>query len=73
MTEDRMLQEAINAIDNGQLSRARDLLTRLLRQDQSNTAYWLYMSAVVETEKERTFCLENDLKYDPGNKTGVQG
>jgi tetratricopeptide (TPR) repeat protein len=73
MTEDRMLQEAVKAIDNGQLSRARDLLTRLLRQDQSNTAYWLYMSAVVETKKERTFCLENVLKYDPGNKTAVQG
>jgi tetratricopeptide (TPR) repeat protein len=73
MTEDRMLQEAIKAIDNGQLARARDLLTRLLRQDQSNTDYWLYMSAVVETEKERTFCLENVLKYDPESKTAVQG
>jgi tetratricopeptide (TPR) repeat protein len=73
MSEDRMLQEAIKAIDKGQLSRARDLLTRLLRQDQSNVAYWLYMSAVVETSKERTFCLENALKYDPGNQTAVQG
>lgn len=73
MSEDRMLQEAIKAIDNGQLARARDLLTRLLRQDQSNTDYWLHMSAVVETAKERTFCLENVLKYDPGNKTAVQG
>lgn len=73
MTEDRMLNEAVKAIDQGQLSRARDLLTRLLRQDQSNVAYWLYMSAVVETQKERTFCLENVLKYDPGNATATQG
>lgn len=73
MTENRMLNEAVKAIENGQLSRARDLLTRLLRQDQSNVAYWLYMSAVVETEKERTFCLENVLRYDPSNKTAAQG
>ncbi|MEN8240431.1 MAG: tetratricopeptide repeat protein [Chloroflexota bacterium] len=73
MSDDRMLQEAIKAIELGQLSKARDLLTRLLRVDQSNVNYWLYLSAVVETHKERTFCLENVLKYDPGNKTAVQG
>ena len=73
MSDDRMLQEAIKAIDSGQLSKARDLLTRLLRVDQANVNYWLYLSAVVETHKERIFCLENVLKYDPGNKTAVQG
>jgi len=73
MTEDRILQEAIKAIENGQRERARDLLTRLLRQDQSEPAYWLYMSAVVDTQKERIFCLENVLKYDPQNETALQG
>jgi tetratricopeptide (TPR) repeat protein len=73
MSDDRMLQEAIKAIESGQLAKARDLLTRLLRVDQGNVNYWLYLSAVVETHKERTFCLENVLKYDPGNKTATQG
>jgi tetratricopeptide (TPR) repeat protein len=73
MTEDRILQEAIKAIENGQRERARDLLTRLLRQDQSEPSYWLYMSAVVDTQKERIFCLENVLKYDPQNETALQG
>lgn len=73
MSEDRILQEAISAIENGQRSRARDLLTRLLRQDQTRADYWLYMSAVVDSHKERTFCLENALKYDPENQAARQG
>ena len=73
MADDRILQEAISAIENGQKARARDLLTRLLRQDQGKVDYWLYMSAVVDTAKERIFCLENALKYDPENETAMRG
>ncbi|HKJ27331.1 MAG TPA: hypothetical protein VJ965_06820, partial [Anaerolineales bacterium] len=73
MAEDRILQEAIKAIENGQRARARDLLTRLLRQDQTEVSYWLYMSAVVDTQKERNFCLENALKFDPENETAMRG
>ena len=73
MAEDRILQEAINAIENGERARARDLLTRLLRQNQSDVTYWLYMSAVVDTQKERILCLENVLKYDPENEMALRG
>ena len=73
MSEDRILQEAIEAIEKGQRARARDLLTRILRKEPARTDCWLYMSAVVETTKERTFCLENALKYDPENDTALQG
>ena len=73
MTEDRMFQEAITALNSGQRARARDLLTRLLRTDKNNTEYWLYMSAAVDTKKEQIYCLENVLKYDPDNKTATRG
>ncbi|MFN2146280.1 MAG: hypothetical protein ACK2T7_13080, partial [Anaerolineales bacterium] len=73
MSEDRILQEAIEAIENGQRARARDLLTRILRKEPARADCWLYMSAVVDTAKERTFCLENALKYDPKNQTALQG
>ena len=73
MVEDRILQEAIGAIEKGQRARARDLLTRILRQEPARADCWLYMSAVVETEKERAFCLENALKYDPKNETARHG
>jgi tetratricopeptide (TPR) repeat protein len=73
MADDRMFKEALVAIERGQRDRARDLLTRLLREDQKKSDYWLYMSAVVETEKERIYCLENVLKIDPKNKAAQRG
>jgi tetratricopeptide (TPR) repeat protein len=73
MTDDRMLEEAINAINNGQKVRAKELLSRLLRSDQKNITYWLYMSTVVETEKERIYCLNNAKNIDPDNEIVRRG
>jgi tetratricopeptide (TPR) repeat protein len=73
MAEDVMLQEAINAIRQGQRIRARDLLTRLLRANQSNPEYWLWMSAVVDTHREQVYCLQSALKLDPGNQAVREG
>ena len=73
MPEEIMLQEAIEAIRQEQHERARDLLTRLLRKDQHNPAYWLWMSAAVETDKERVYCLETVLQLDPHNLAAKQG
>ncbi len=73
MTDDVMLNEAIEAIRQGQRQRARDLLTRLLRTDQNNPNYWLWMSAVVDTTKERIFCLQTVLQSEPDNKAAKLG
>lgn len=73
MAEDVMLKEAIDAIDQGQRKRARDLLTRLLRADQENSDYWLWMSSVVETPKEQILCLQKALQIDPNNQAARQG
>ncbi|MBN2550379.1 MAG: tetratricopeptide repeat protein [Anaerolineales bacterium] len=73
MPEDVMFQEALDAIRQGQRARARDLLTRLLRTDQSNPQYWLWMSSVVETKKEQIFCLQSALRLDPDNQDVRQG
>jgi tetratricopeptide (TPR) repeat protein len=68
-----MFQEAIDAIRLGQQARARDLLTRLLRADQNNLEYWLWMSAVVNTPKEQIYCLQTALRLDPENRVVQQG
>ncbi len=70
---DRMLQEAIEALEAGQRKKARELLTRLLRADADNPIYWLYLSAAVETPKERRFCLERVLALDPDNEAARRG
>jgi len=61
---DVMFQEALKAIREGERSRARDLLTRLIKADQNQVKYWLWMSTVVETGRERIFCLKEVLRID---------
>lgn len=73
MSDDVMLQEAKKSVRRGQRVRARDLLTRLLRADQANPNYWLWMSSVVETVKEQVYCLQQVLRLDPKNHAAKQG
>lgn len=73
MADDKMLQEAIEAVAKGQRERALDLLTRLLRTNQTNPKYWLWMSSVVASSKERVFCLRNVIKLDPQNHAAILG
>ena len=73
MAEDTMLGEAIKAARQGDYVRAKDLLTRLLRGDQNNIQYWYWMSSVVDTQKEKIFCLQNILRIDPENQVARRG
>lgn len=73
MADDKMLHEAIEAVANGHRERARDLLTRLLKADQTNPKYWLWMSSVVDTSKERIYCLQKVLHLEPGNNAAQLG
>jgi tetratricopeptide (TPR) repeat protein len=73
MSEDVMLTEAIESIRQGKRGRARDLLTRLLRADQNNPVYWIWMSSVVETVREKIYCLTTALRLDPKNASARQG
>jgi tetratricopeptide (TPR) repeat protein len=73
MAEDVMLKEALEAIRQGQRTRAKDLLTRLLRSSQNNAQYWLYLSSVVDTQREQIYCLQSVLRIDPHNAAARQG
>lgn len=68
-----MLREAIDALRLGNQARARDLLTRLLKTDKKNPTYWVWLSAVVDTEKERLYCLQMALQADPQNAAAKRG
>ena len=71
--QDTMLQDAVNALREGDKARARDVLTRLLKTDQNNPTYWVWMSATVETNRERIYCLQTALKFDPENASAKRG
>lgn len=68
-----MFQEVLRAVENGERTRARDLLTRLLKADPHRAEYWLWMSAVVDSRKERIYCLKEVLRLDPQNTTAQRG
>lgn len=71
--EGGMLEEAVQALQQGDRNRARDLLTRLLKVDQNNATYWVWLSAAVESPKERLYCLQMALQRDPQNSAARRG
>ncbi|MBI3761813.1 MAG: tetratricopeptide repeat protein [Chloroflexi bacterium] len=73
MPEGDLLQQAIAAARRGERRRAREMLTKVLKADQQNEQAWLWMSAVVESERERIFCLQSALKINPQNKAAESG
>lgn len=70
---DTIFQDAVNALRRGDKTRAKELITRLLQADQNNAAYWVWLSAAVESQKERVYCLQTALKLDPENSTAKRG
>ncbi|HEX8991770.1 MAG TPA: tetratricopeptide repeat protein [Anaerolineales bacterium] len=70
---DTLFEEAVDALRHGDRARGKEILTRLLKADQNNPNYWIWMSASVDTAKERIYCLETALKLDPGNATAKRG
>jgi tetratricopeptide (TPR) repeat protein len=70
-----VFENAKSALQQKDYGKARDLLTQLIKQDRENAAYWLWMSAAVDTKKERMYCLKEALRLDPlsrGAKFGLQ-
>src|SRR5512132_344699 len=71
--DDVVFQEAVEALREGKKTRARELLTGLLKTDQNNATYWVWLSATMDTPKERIYCLHTALKLDPDNATAKRG
>ena len=72
-SQETMYNEALSAIHSGDRERAKDLLTRLLKNQPGSADYWVWMSAVVDTPKERAYCLKEALRFDPQNTAAVRG
>src|SRR6266542_3922995 len=70
---DAVFQEAVEALREGNKARARELLTGLLKTDQNNATYWVWMSSTVDTTKERIYCLQTAFKLDPENAAAKRG
>ncbi len=73
VSEGGLYRQALEAIQQGKRAKAREVLTRLLRGNKDNPDYWLWMSAVVESDKERLYCLKTVLRLDPENAAARRG
>src|SRR5262245_50839800 len=73
MADDGAFQEAVEALRAGNKSKARELITDLLKTDQSNVTYWIWLSAAMDSTKERVYCLQTAFKLDPENATAKRG
>jgi len=71
--EENIYNEALAAIQADDLSRARDLLTRLIKRNPRNADYWLWMSSVVDSLRERKYCLRQAYKINPEHEEVKKG
>jgi tetratricopeptide (TPR) repeat protein len=73
MADDEVFQEAVEALRAGNKSKARELLTDLIKTNQNNATYWIWLSAAMDSAKERVYCLQTAFKLDPENATAKRG
>lgn len=71
--DDTIFQDAVDALRRGDKARAKELLTLLLKSDQNNPTYWIWLSASVDAQKEKIYCLQTALKLDPENGKAKRG
>jgi hypothetical protein len=68
-----MLNRAIAAAKAGRKVEARQLLEAVLDSDERNERAWLWLSGVVDSDEERSICLENVLSINPDNQAARRG
>lgn len=68
-----MLDEAIEAIREGDKHEGRRLLEQILETEEDNEEVWLWLSSVVDTDEDREICLENVLALNPNNIIAEKG
>ena len=73
ISEQELYSQAMAALNADDLAKARDLFSQLLKIDRKNIDYWLWLSAAVETPKERIYCLREVMQLDPNNEEAALG
>ena len=73
MVENALLNEVQDAMHKGNRAAAKEILLKLVRGDQKNPIYWLYLSAVMDSREEKISCFQNVLRLDPENEEAKKG
>ena len=70
---DRIFIAGITAAKKGENDRAQELLLAVIEVDEANEQAWLWLSGVVDSDKDRQICLENVLLINPDNAAAKRG
>jgi len=68
-----ILRQAVIAIRGGDRERGRQLLIRVLKDDSSNQAAWLWVTHCVDKVEHKRECFERVLDINPSNEHARQG
>ena len=68
-----LLRQGIAAAKMGQKETARNLLTRVVEQEEHNLTAWLWLADAVDSLDDKQVCLENVLTLDPENQAARKG
>jgi tetratricopeptide (TPR) repeat protein len=71
--EEVMFQQGVSALRAEKFDSAREIFTNLLKAFPQNPDYWVWLSAAMETTKERQYCLQAALKIDPTHASARRG
>lgn len=69
---DRLYREGVAAIQAGDRAAGRQRLAQLLKAHPRHADAWFWLSAAVESDRERIFCLEKALTVDPNHAAARQ-
>jgi len=68
-----LLQQGIALAKAGRRAEARDILLKVIEQDEQNESAWLWLSGVVDSEDDKAVALENVLTLNPNNEWAKRG
>jgi hypothetical protein len=69
---DRLYSEGVAAIRAGNQAAGRQRLAQLLKAQPNHADAWYWLSAAVETDKERVYCLKKALAINPNHEAAAE-
>jgi hypothetical protein len=66
--ETELLQEAIDALQAQDKSRARKILAHIIRDNPQNDRAWMYTAFAVDTVDQKIECLQRAIEINPANE-----
>jgi tetratricopeptide (TPR) repeat protein len=68
-----LLQQGIALARAGQREEARNILLKVVEQDERNESAWLWLSGLVDSDDDKAIALENVLTLNPNNEWAKRG